>query len=343
LAETVEWLERLPKAELHVHLDGCLRPETMLDLAREEGVRLPADDVDGLAREMFVGNASSLEEYLEKYVHTIAVMQSADALERVAYEFVIDAAAQNIKYVEVRYCPGLHLANGLSLAQAFEAPIAGIKRAEADTGTKTRIIISALRTLSPRLSFDLAKAAVEYRYDGVVAFDLAGAEKGHPARDHAAAFEHALGHGLHTTCHAGEGAGPLSVRQALDDCSAARIGHGVRILEDPELEQIVRDRRVPLEVCLTSNLHTHTVPDLSEHPLRHYFDVGCVVTVNTDSRLMDQTNLTKEFRVAHEKLGFTLDEMKTLTLNAVESAFLPDDERSALAASFRREMEEMND
>lgn len=312
----------------------------MLDLAGESNITLPADTPESLARAIFVGNAASLEEYLESYVHTLAVMQSAPALERIAYEFVVDAASHNTRYVEVRYCPALHLEAGLTMAGAFEAAIAGIKRGEEETGTKSRLIISALRTLPPSVSSDLARAAVDYKDDGVVAFDLAGAEKGHPARAHAAAFEYAVGNGLQTTCHAGEGAGPLSVRQALDDCKARRIGHGVRILEDPELEQYVKENGVALEVCLTSNRHTHTVPDLTRHPLRRYYDEGCVVTVNTDSRLMDDTDITNEFWVAHTELGFTREEIERLILNAVENSFLPDPERTELVASFKKEMEE---
>lgn len=338
---TQEIVRALPKAELHVHLDGCLRPQTMIEIAAETGVKLPSDDPHTLGRLMFVGNAANLEEYLESYVHTLSVMQTFSALERIAYEFVVDAAAQNTRYVEVRYCPTLHLEQGLSLAEAFEAPLAGIQRAEKETGTKARVIISALRTFAPSISLDLARAAVDYRRDGVVAFDLAGAEKGHPAKMHAAAFEYALGHGLQTTCHAGEGAGPFSVKEALEDCKAKRIGHGVRIFEDPDLESYVRENGIALEICLTSNRHTHTVLDLGKHPIRRYFDQGCNVSINTDSRLMDGTNLTKEFWLAHTELGFTRAEIERLILNSVESAFLPANEIEELVNSFKTEMKEI--
>lgn len=313
----------------------------MIDIAARTGVKLPSNDATELGKEMFVGNAASLEEYLKSYVHTLSVMQDTESLEQIAYEFVVDAAAQNIRYVEVRYCPALHLENGLTMAETFEAPLAGIKRAEEETGTKTRVIISALRTLPPSVSLDLAHAAIDYKNDGVVAFDLAGAERGHPAKAHAPAFDYALGHGLQATCHAGEGAGPYSVKQALEDCKAKRIGHGVRILEDPELEGFVKENGVALEVCLTSNLHTHTVVDLTQHPIRRYFDEGCNVTINTDSRLMDNTDLTNEFWIAHTKLGFDRNEIERLILNSLESAFLPEDEISALVNDFRTEMEEI--
>ena len=216
-------LRRWPKAELHVHLDGCLRPATMLELARQQGVRLPADTPEALAQALSVRGAHSLEEYLEKYRYTLSVMQTPGALERIAYEFVVDAAADGVRYVEVRYSPLLHRP-ALTLTQAIEAPLAGFRRAEAETGTKFGVIVCGIRTRPPTESLELARAAVEYRGAGVVAFDLAGAELGHPARQHRAAFEHAAAHGMACTCHAGEGDGPDSIAQALHECGAQRIG-----------------------------------------------------------------------------------------------------------------------
>ena len=332
-------VHRLPKAELHVHLDGCLRPSTMLELARESGVSLPGEDADTLAAAMLVRHANSLEEYLERYRFTVAVMQTPAALERIAYEFVVDAAAENVRYVEVRYCPALHPA--MPIHQAIEAPLAGLKRAESETGTVARIIICGLRTFAPSVSLDLARAAVDYRREGVVAFDLAGAEHGHPAADHVAAFEHAAGHGLACTCHAGEGDGPDSIRQALHVCGAQRIGHGTRLFEDPGLEAEVVAAGIPLEVCLTSNLHTHTVPSIADHPIRRYFDAGGVVTINTDSRLMDGTTLTDELWLAHTELGFTREEIERVTLHALEHAFVSDAERASLTERFHREFAEV--
>src|SRR5881396_3342930 len=192
---TKEALRRWPKAELHVHLDGCLRPQTMLELARAQGVRLPADTPDGLAQALSVKHAKNLEEYLTKYEITLSVMQTASALERIAYEFVLDAAADGVRYVEVRYSPLLHRP-ALTLGQAIEAPLAGIKRAETETGTKVGLIVCGIRTRPPAESLELARAAATYRGSGVVAFDLAGAERGHPAREHAAAFAYAAAHGL---------------------------------------------------------------------------------------------------------------------------------------------------
>jgi adenosine deaminase len=337
---TKDLIRRLPKAELHVHLDGCLRPETMIELAREQGVPLPTDDPRRLADAVFVRHAQSLDEYLERYRITVAVMQSKRALERIAYEFVLDAARDNVRYVEVRYCPALHTP-ALTLDEAVEAPLTGLRRAAAETGTRTNLIVCGLRTLPASVSNDLAHLAVDYREAGVVAFDLAGSERGHPAADHAAAFAHARAHGLACTCHAGEAEGPESIRQALHVCGAQRIGHGTRLLEDPELEAEVIERGIPLEVCLTSNLHTHTVVDVSQHPVRRYFDRGGVVTLNTDSRLMDRTSMSEEYWLAHRKLGFTREELERVILNTFESAFLDEREKAALVAEVRRELKEI--
>lgn len=335
---TQAFVRRLPKAELHVHLDGCIRPRTMLELAREQGVRLPAGDPEGLARALYVRDARNLEEYLERYTITLSVMQTAPALERIAYEFVVDSAGENVRYVEVRYCPALHTP-ALTLTQAVEAPLAGLKRAERETGTVARLIVCGLRTLAPRVSLDLARLAVDYRQDGVVAFDLAGSERGHPASDHVAAFAYARGHGLSCTCHAGEGDGPESIRQALDLCGAQRIGHGTRLHEDPELQALVRDRGIPVEACITSNVHTRVVPDAAHHPVKRYLDAGCVVCLNTDSRLMDGITLSDEYWLAHTALGLSQEDLARLVLNACRSAFLPDDEKAALIARVQTELE----
>jgi adenosine deaminase len=309
----------------------------MLDLARDQGVRLPADDPQAVADAVFVRHANSLEEYLERYKITVGVMQTPPALERIAYEFVLDAAADNVRYVEVRYCPALH-APALTLDEAVDAPLRGFRRGEAETGTVVRVIVCGLRTLPPAVSNDLAHLAVAYRSDGVVAFDLAGSERGHPAAEHAAAFAHAHAHGLACTCHAGEAEGADSIRQALHVCGAQRLGHGTRLFEDPALEDEVLERKVPLEVCLTSNLHTHTVTDVSRHPVRRYLDRGGVVTLNTDSRLMDRTTLTDEYWLAHRALDFTREELERVILNSFESAFVDGDLKARLIAQARREL-----
>ena len=331
-------LRRWPKAELHVHLDGCLRPATMLELAHTQGIRLPADNPESLAQALSVKHAKSLEEYLTKYEITLSVMQTAPALERIAYEFILDAAADGVRYVEVRYSPLLHRP-ALTLAQAIEAPLRGVKRGEAETATKVGLIVCGIRTRPRAESLELAHAAADYRTAGVVAFDLAGAEHGFPARDHAAAFAYAAQHGMACTCHAGEGDGPDSIHQALHECGAGRVGHGTRLGEDPALLEYVIERKIPLEMCLTSNVHTHTVESLAEHPFKRYLDRGVVVTLNTDGRLMDGISLTDEYFVAQSVLGLTKADLARVVLNACESAFLPEFEKVALVSRVQSELE----
>jgi len=335
---TKDALRRWPKAELHVHLDGALRPLTMLELARQQGVRLPADTPEALAKAMLVRDAKNLEEYLEKYSITLSVLQSAAALERVAYEFVIDKAAENVRYVEVRYSPLLHRP-ALTLAQAIEAPLAGIRRAAAETGTKVGLIVCAMRTRPPSESLELARVAAEYQSAGVTAFDLAGAERGFPARDHRVAFEYAAAHGMACTCHAGEGDGPHSIQQALHEVGAQRIGHGTRLGEDPALLDEVIARKIPLEMCLTSNVHTHVVPSVAEHPFKRYLQQGVVVTLNTDGPLTDGITLTDEYFQAHALLGLSADDLARVVLNTCESAFLPEFEKVALVSRVQSELE----
>ena len=331
-------LRSWPKAELHVHLDGALRPATMLDLARQQRIRLPADTPDALAKAMLVRHARNLEEYLEKYSITLSVLQTAAALERVAYEFVIDKAAERVRYVEVRYSPLLHRP-ALTLAQAIEAPLAGIRRAVAETGTRVGLIVCAMRTKPPAESLELATVAAEYQSEGVTAFDLAGAERGFPARDHRAAFEYAAARGMACTCHAGEGDGPHSIDEAIHECGAQRIGHGTRLLEDPSLLDEVIARRIPLEMCLTSNVHTHVVSSVAEHPFKRYFQQGVVVTLNTDGPLTDGITLTDEYFAAHAVLGLSPDELQRVILNTCESAFLPEYEKVALVSRVQSELD----
>ena len=263
-----ERLRRLPKAELHCHLDGSVRPQTLLDLAAEYGTPMPAATAAGLRDYMRVADARNLEDYLARFVTTLAVLQRADALERVAYELAEDASREGVRYIEVRYAPVLNTRESLSLEGAVEAAVRGLARAERDHGIVGRVIVCALRHLSPAVSLELAELAAAYRGRGVVGFDLAGGELGHPASEHAAAFLFAREHDLACTCHAGEGDGPASVRQALHRCGAHRIGHATRLIEDPALMEYVNDRRIPLEICLTSNVQTRVARSYESHPLQ---------------------------------------------------------------------------
>ena len=333
-----ELLRRLPKAELHCHLDGSLRPATMLELAREKGVSMPAPDAEALREYMTVRDAHNLEEYLERFAVTLSVMQSEESLERVAYELAEDAAHDGVRYIEVRYAPVLNVREGLSLEQAVEAPLRGLARAEREHGIIARVIVTAIRNMSPAVSQELAELAVAYRHSGVVGFALAGGEMGHPARLHARAFEYARCHDLACTCHAGEGDGADSVRQAVHVCGADRLGHATRLIEDTSLTDYCNDHRIPLEICLTSNVQTRVASSYAMHPFREYFDRGLNVVLNTDNRLMSGVTLTDEYVHASQSLGFTFDELSRVALNGFESCFLPYEERMALVARAQGEI-----
>lgn len=328
---TRAWVAGLPKAELHTHLDGCLRPGTLLELAEEQGVRPPAPTPEGIADAMLVRDARNLDEYLERFFITVGVLRSAGALARVARELVEDAAADGIRYVEIRFCPALH-GPEVGLEEAIEAVLDGLAAGERETGGIARVIACGLRTLPPATSVAIARAAGRYVGRGVVAFDLAGAEAGHPAEAHAEAFRVAARGGLRLTCHAGEAAGPASIRAALETCGAERIGHGVRLAEDPALEAEVAARGVPLEMCLTSNVHTRAVARIEAHPARRYLRLGIPVTLNTDGRLMDRITLGDEYWLAHTALGFEAAELVQVARNAFAHAFLADHEKAALLA-----------
>jgi adenosine deaminase len=341
VAVTRELLHRLPKAELHVHLDGSMRPETLLELATEYRKPLPASDPLQLRDYMHVRDARNLVDYLERFEITLSVMQTADAMERVAFELAADLAAENVRYAEIRYSPILSIREGLPLTEAVDAPLRGLRRAEAEFGIRTALIICGIRNMDPETSRDLADLTVAYKGRGVVAFDLAGAEYNYPAKKHKEAFFTVINANMAATIHAGEAYGAESIHQALHYCKAHRIGHGTRLYEDPDLLAYVRDHRVPIEICLTSNVQTRAVASFEEHPVRAYFDTGIVLSLNTDNRLMSATTVTEEYWRAHRSLGFTWEELVSVTLMSFSSAFLPWDEKQAMIAALRTEIEEL--
>ncbi|HJU67974.1 MAG TPA: adenosine deaminase [Gemmatimonadaceae bacterium] len=336
-----ELLRVLPKAELHCHLDGSVRAETMLELAREYGQTMPADDPDALREHMVVKDAHNLEEYLERFTVTLSVMQRAEAIERIAYELAADAARDGVRYLEARYSPVLNIREGLSLDEAVEAAARGLARAERDHSIVARIIVCGLRHLEPEVSLRLAKLAVAHRERGVVGFDLAGGERGHPASAHAEAFAYARQHDLAVTVHAGEGDGADSVRQAVHLCGAHRLGHATRLIEDDSLTSYVNDRRIALEVCLTSNVQTHATESFEAHPVRQYFDRGMNVVLNTDNRLMSGTTLTDEYLMAARHHAFTFEELAAISLNGFASAFIPWKQRMALLQRAAEDIERL--
>jgi adenosine deaminase len=335
---TRELISRLPKAELHVHLDGCLRPGTMIDLARTARISLPSSDPDQLRSYMRVDDARNLEDYLLRFDITIALLQTPEAIERVAYEMVEDAARDNVRYLEVRYCPQLSRRQGMTLDEVIAAELRGLKKGERDFGIIARIINCSLRQYDPSVSLEIAERSVAFRDRGVVAFDLAGGEAGRPPGVHRSAFDRAAQGYLGITVHAGEAAGADSVAEAVHLCHANRIGHGTRLRESMPLLEYIRDRRILIEANITSNVQTRAVARAAEHPVREYFDAELNVTLCTDAWLMTGVSLSDEYWLAHTELGFTREDIDQLILNGFGSAFLPWPERMTLVDEVRDEL-----
>ena len=334
-------IARAPKVVLHDHLDGGLRPATIVELAEAGGYdRLPTSDPDELRAWMQRGaDRKDLVLYLETFAHTVGVMQNADALARVAREFVEDLADDGVVYAEVRFAPEQHLERGLTLDEVVEAVVAGFAEGSADRGIVVRTLLTAMRTAAR--SLEIAELAVRWRDRGVVGFDIAGAEAGFPPTRHLDAFELVRRENFHLTIHAGEAFGPPSIWEALQICGAERLGHGVRIVDDIEvgsdgdarlgrLAALVRDKRVPLELCPTSNVHSGAAPSIAEHPIGLLTRLGFRVTLNTDNRLMSATSMTQEMCQLVEAFGWGWDELYRITSNGIKSAFLPFDERAAI-------------
>jgi adenosine deaminase len=325
---------KLPKILLHEHLDGGLRPSTVIELAKENGYRgLPTEDAAELAVWFHRGaQKGNLPEYLEGFRHTCGVMQTKDELERVAYEFLEDMKEDGVVYAEVRFAPSLHTEGGLTQDEVVGAVLAGLRRGEKDFGVKWGLIICALRNLNA--SLEAAELAIRWRDAGVVGFDLAGGESGFPPKKHVDAFQAIERANFYITIHAGEAFGLESIWQALQYCGAHRLGHGTRLRDDMQvnadgslklgtLAQYVLDRRIPLEMCLYSNLHTGACEDLAEHPFGLFFRNGFRACLNTDDRLMSDTTMTKETILATELFDLSLADLERLSMNAAKSAFAP--------------------
>jgi adenosine deaminase len=331
-------IRELPKVLLHEHLDGGLRPSTVIELAAENGVDgLPVNDPAELAAWFHRGaQRGNLTEYLEGFQHTTAVMQTADALERVAFEFIEDMHEDGVVYAEVRFAPVFHTQGGLTQDEVVAAVIRGLKRGERAYGVQWGLIICAMRHM--KTSLEAAELAIRCRHMGVVGFDLAGGEHGFPPKKHVDAFQAIERANFYITIHAGEAYGPESIWQALQYCGAHRLGHATRLRDDIEvfpdgtmklgpLAQYILDRRIPLERCLLSNLHTGACENLEEHPFGLFFRRGFRVCLNTDDRLMSDTSMTKETTLATELFDLSLAELEKLSLNAMKSAFAPFDQR----------------
>lgn len=320
----LEVVEKLPKTDLHVHLDGSLRLSTILELAERGRIELPAKDPDALRKAMHLGeNCGSLVEYLKAFDVTLRVMQNAESLTRIAYELAEDAAKENVRYMEVRYAPMLHTRRGLKLTSVVEAVLEGLRAAQEKYGIESNVIICGIRNVSSESSLEMAELAVAYKNRGVVGFDLAGAEYDHPAKHHRAAFQLVRDNNINVTIHAGEAYGPESIAQAIHVCGAHRIGHGCRLRENGDLLHYVNDHRIALECCPSSNVQTGAIRDLASHPLKLYKNLGLRVTVNTDNRLVTDTTVSKELWLCHTHMGLTMRDLKQLVLSGFKSAFLP--------------------
>jgi adenosine deaminase len=345
-APTEDQIRQAPKVLLHDHLDGGLRPATVVELAAEVGHPLPADDAEALGR-WFTESADSgsLVRYLATFDHTVAVMQRADQLSRVARECVEDLAADGVVYAEVRYAPEQHLEAGLTLEEVVRAVQDGFDDGMAAAGQRivdrpivVRQLLTAMRHQAR--SREIAELAVRHRDDGVVGFDIAGAEAGYPPTRHLDAFEYLQRQNAHFTIHAGEAFGLPSIWEAIQWCGADRLGHGVRIIDDitvggdevelGRLAQYVRDKRIPLELCPHSNIQTGAAASIAEHPIGLLADLRFRVTVNTDNRLMSNTSMTREMTALVEAFGWDLDDLRWVTINAMKSAFAHFEQRLAI-------------
>jgi adenosine deaminase len=330
-------LRTLPKVLLHDHLDGGLRPSTIIELSRDIGYKgLPTQDAGELAEWFHRGaQRGSLPLFLEGFVHTAAVMQTEEALERISYEMMEDMYNDGVVYVETRFSPVFHTEKGLHWDDVVNAVLRGLQRGKKDFGVEYGIILCAMRNM--KLSQEMAELAVDYRERGVVGFDLAGEEGGFPPKKHVDAFHYIQRENFSITIHAGEAFGKESIWQAIQWCGAHRIGHATRLIEDIGMDphepgrivkmgylaQYVLDKRIPLEICLTSNVDTGAVPSIEQHPFGVYWKYKYRVTLNTDDRLMSDTTMTKEFKIANQVFGLSIEDFEKLTINAMKSAFIP--------------------
>ena len=335
---TLDLVRAAPKVLLHDHLDGGVRPTTVIELAQESGYdRLPTSDPDELAAWFVEGAARrSLERYLEPFEHTVGVMQTKEALHRVAAECAEDLAADGVVYAEVRMAPELCLQGGLSPDEVVEAILAGFDSADTVQPITIGLLVTAMRTAAN--STEIAELALRHRDQGVVGFDIAGSEAGYPPTRHLDAFRRIAAANHHITIHAGEAFGLPSIWEAIQLCGAERLGHGVRIVDDIEvfddgtvrlgqLASFVRDRRVPLEMCPTSNVHTGVVDELADHPIGLLTRLRFRVTVNTDNRLMSDITLSRELHNLCETFDYGWSELEWFTVNAMKSSFWPFDKR----------------
>ena len=328
------YFKAIPKAELHLHLDGSVRPRTVLELAKQDGVPLPTDDVDTLHDFLEADERTgSLLEYISFFELPIAVLQTIPALERATYELCQDLARDNVRYAEIRYGPWLHVQRGLSLTDVIRSVLSGWTSGRTEFGLEGGILVTALRDMPPGQNLALAQVAGRFVGQGVIGFDLAGDEAGHPPILHEDAFRVARAVGLNITIHAGEAAGPESVRQAIS-MGAGRLGHGVRAQEDSEVVAMIKENGIQLDMAPTSNAQTKAVRRLEEHPLKRFHEQGIKVTISTDSRTVSDITLTREYENVAGGLGCSRGQVWAMNLQALDGGFGDDLTRSRLRHEF---------
>jgi adenosine deaminase len=329
-------IHALPKVDLHFHLDGSVRPSTIKEIALAEGIKLPAEEVEQLASFLQVKEScNDLSEYLSTFELPVLCLQTAQALERVAYEAVEDASKQNIKYLEIRFAPQLHTDKGLTLEEIVSSVLAGMKNAGEAFGVRARLLLTCLRSHSLEKTTEVVETARKFLGQGVVGVDLAGDEAGYPPQLHREAFRLAHRYDIPITVHAGEAAGAENIREAIVNMHAKRIGHGVRLRENRELLHAVKKNQIALEMCPTSNVQTKAVSSWREHPIREYYDHGILVTVNTDNTTVSNTTITQEYEKLVQLYQFSLEDLKRIIMNALAASFLEEPERKKLIAEFQ--------
>ncbi len=336
---TSDLIKRIPKVELHDHLDGGLRPKTVIELAQKNSIELPEQDPRKLADWFRRGaRQKSLSLYLQTFDVTLSVLQTEEALERTAYESILDLAEDHVVYVEIRFAPMLHLQGSMNLEAAVTSVLKGLEQGRRETGTEYGLILCAMRNQDPSISLSIAELAVAFRDRGVVGFDIAGDEFGHPPKRHLEAFQYIRNRNFNITIHAGEAFGIESIWQAVQICGAHRIGHGTRLIEDisftgthveklGSLAHFIRDKRIPMEMCLSSNIQTGASASIDEHPFQLFYRNNFRVFLCSDNRLMSDTSLSKEYALAAEHFNLSLRDLEKIVLNAMKSAFIHHDEK----------------
>ncbi|WP_245805788.1 adenosine deaminase [Bacillus alkalicellulosilyticus] len=332
-----EFIKTMPKVDLHLHLDGSVKPSTLLELASQHGIQLPTTNKQSLVSFMQIEDeCKSLTEYLKKFDLVLPVMQTIEAIERISYEVVEQASFENCKYIEVRFAPQLHRNKGLSIEEVMTAVLRGLEQGQKQFGVISRAIVICMRHQSVEENIEVIRASSKYLGTGVVGVDLAGNEASYPARMHQEVFKVANEYHLPITIHAGEAAGPESIYDAVTYLGADRIGHGIRLKEDGSLFEVIKQKQIPLEMCPISNIQTKASESWEHYPLKEYFEKGLLVTVNTDNLTVSNTTITKEYETIAENFSLSTKEICTLIMNGVEAAFLPLKEKQQLADEFSR-------